>query len=191
MRFGIMYDFRNPQRWHIPAPKFYRAMLDQIVEAEALGFEHVWLTEHHFTEDAYNPASLSMATAIAAVPSLFATLKGIVPMLPKAGYELLDPYVILQGLIATTFSIPAAFFLAYLVRERGWKLEQAEQVQGDASSGILVLAATSLAVMMASAALFYGKPTPPSLGRLIFFVFAKSVNPPHCAIASMSVIPAT
>ena len=67
MRFGIMYDFRNPQRWHIPAPKFYRAMMDQMVEAEALGFEHVWLTEHHFTEDAYNPASLSMAAAIGAV----------------------------------------------------------------------------------------------------------------------------
>ncbi len=67
MRFGIMYDFRNPQRWHSPAPEFYRAMLDQMIEAEALGYDHVWLTEHHFTEDAYNPASLSMAAAIAAV----------------------------------------------------------------------------------------------------------------------------
>ncbi|MGB1880241.1 MAG: LLM class flavin-dependent oxidoreductase [Gammaproteobacteria bacterium] len=65
MRFGLMYDFRNPQRWYMPAPDFYRAMLDQMVEAEGLGFDHVWLTEHHFTEDAYNPASLSMAAAIA------------------------------------------------------------------------------------------------------------------------------
>jgi alkanesulfonate monooxygenase SsuD/methylene tetrahydromethanopterin reductase-like flavin-dependent oxidoreductase (luciferase family) len=67
MRFGIMYDFRNPQRWHVPEPKFYRSMLDQMIDAEALGYDHVWLTEHHFTEDAYNPASLSMAAAIAAV----------------------------------------------------------------------------------------------------------------------------
>ena len=67
MRFGIMYDFRNPVRWHIPPAQFYRAMLDQMVEAEQLGYDHVWLTEHHFTEDAYNPASLSMAAAIAAV----------------------------------------------------------------------------------------------------------------------------
>ena len=65
MRFGIMYDFRNPARWHIPSHEFYHAMLDQMVEAEALGYDHVWLTEHHFTEDAYNPASLSMAAAIA------------------------------------------------------------------------------------------------------------------------------
>ncbi len=65
MRYGIMYDFRNPQRWHVPTPTFYRAMLDQMILAEELGYDHVWLTEHHFTEDAYNPASLSMAAAIA------------------------------------------------------------------------------------------------------------------------------
>jgi len=69
MRFGIMYDFRNPRRWHIPEAKFYRAMLDQMIEAEALGFDHVWLTEHHFTEDAYNPVPLSMAAGIATVTS--------------------------------------------------------------------------------------------------------------------------
>ena len=67
MRFGLMYDFRNPERWYAPAPKFYQAMLDQMVEAEGFGFDHIWLTEHHFTEDAYNPASLSMAAAVAAV----------------------------------------------------------------------------------------------------------------------------
>ncbi|MCZ6773709.1 MAG: LLM class flavin-dependent oxidoreductase [Proteobacteria bacterium] len=67
MRFGIMYDFRNPERWHIPEPVFYRAMLEQMIDAEKLGFDHIWLTEHHFTEDEYNPASLSMAAAIAAV----------------------------------------------------------------------------------------------------------------------------
>ncbi len=67
MRFGLMYDFRNPQRWHVAPPVFYRAMLDQMIAAETLGFDHVWLTEHHFTDDAYNPASLSMAAAIAAV----------------------------------------------------------------------------------------------------------------------------
>ena len=49
MRFGLMYDFRNPEKWHMTEPLFYRAMLDQMVEAENLGFDHVWLTEHHFT----------------------------------------------------------------------------------------------------------------------------------------------
>lgn len=67
MRFGLMYDFRNPRRWYMEPPRFYRAMLDQMVAAEQLGFDNVWLTEHHFTDDAYNPASLSMAAAVAAV----------------------------------------------------------------------------------------------------------------------------
>lgn len=67
MRFGLMYDFRNPRRWYVEPPVFYRAMLDQMVAAETLGFDHVWLTEHHFTDDAYNPASLSLAAAVAAL----------------------------------------------------------------------------------------------------------------------------
>lgn len=65
MRFGFMLDFRNPQRWHMSPPAFYQAMIEQTVRAEALGYDNVWLTEHHFTADAYNPASLSMAAALA------------------------------------------------------------------------------------------------------------------------------
>lgn len=65
MRFGLMLDFRNPQRWHMPSPAFYHAMIEQTVRCEEWGYDHVWLTEHHFTEDAYNPASLSMAAALA------------------------------------------------------------------------------------------------------------------------------
>ncbi|MBI4693357.1 MAG: LLM class flavin-dependent oxidoreductase [Gammaproteobacteria bacterium] len=65
MRFGFMLDFRNPKRWHLPSPEFYAAMIEQTVRGEALGYDHVWLTEHHFTDDAYNPASLSMAAALA------------------------------------------------------------------------------------------------------------------------------
>ena len=65
MRFGVMHDFRNPKRWHLPSPVFYQAMIEQTVAIEQFGYDHVWLTEHHFTDDAYNPASLSMAAALA------------------------------------------------------------------------------------------------------------------------------
>ena len=65
MRFGVMHDFRNPKRWHMPSPAFYHAMIDQVVAMEQLGYDHVWLTEHHFTEDAYNPVPLTMASALA------------------------------------------------------------------------------------------------------------------------------
>ncbi|MBI2800870.1 MAG: LLM class flavin-dependent oxidoreductase [Gammaproteobacteria bacterium] len=65
MRFGVMHDFRNPKRWHLPSAVFYQAMIEQTVAIEQFGYDHVWLTEHHFTDDAYNPASLSMAAALA------------------------------------------------------------------------------------------------------------------------------
>jgi alkanesulfonate monooxygenase SsuD/methylene tetrahydromethanopterin reductase-like flavin-dependent oxidoreductase (luciferase family) len=65
MRFGFMEDFRNPVKWRRPFPQFYRQILDQIVRAEELGYDHVWLTEHHFTEDGYNPALMATAAAVA------------------------------------------------------------------------------------------------------------------------------
>lgn len=67
MRFGFMYDFRNPQEWRRPWPDVYAEQLDEIVRLEELGYDDVWLTEHHFVvEDGYNPSVLPVAAAIAA-----------------------------------------------------------------------------------------------------------------------------
>lgn len=65
MRFGFMEDFRNPVKWRRPSAELYSLLLDQIVRAEELGYDNVWLTEHHFTEDGYNPSLLPTAAAIA------------------------------------------------------------------------------------------------------------------------------
>jgi len=65
MRFGFMEDFRNPVQWRRPFPEFYEAILAQIERAEELGYDNVWLTEHHFTDDGYNPSILPTAAAIA------------------------------------------------------------------------------------------------------------------------------
>jgi alkanesulfonate monooxygenase SsuD/methylene tetrahydromethanopterin reductase-like flavin-dependent oxidoreductase (luciferase family) len=66
VKFGVMQDLGNPQQWRMPFPEFYRAILDQIVRGEELGYDNVWLTEHHFAEDGYNPSLLPTAAAIAA-----------------------------------------------------------------------------------------------------------------------------
>jgi alkanesulfonate monooxygenase SsuD/methylene tetrahydromethanopterin reductase-like flavin-dependent oxidoreductase (luciferase family) len=66
MRFGFMEDFRNPQPWRRPSGEFYRAILGQIRRAEELGYDDCWLTEHHFTDDGYNPSLLPTAAAVAA-----------------------------------------------------------------------------------------------------------------------------
>ena len=49
MKFGMLYELQIPKPWH---PKseynvFWEA-LEQIVLAEEMGFEYVWVVEHHF-----------------------------------------------------------------------------------------------------------------------------------------------
>jgi alkanesulfonate monooxygenase SsuD/methylene tetrahydromethanopterin reductase-like flavin-dependent oxidoreductase (luciferase family) len=66
VNFGLWYDFRNPPQWRRPFGQMYADYLAQIVRAEALGFDSVWLTEHHFCEDGYTPSPLVIAAAIGA-----------------------------------------------------------------------------------------------------------------------------
>ncbi len=65
-RFGLWYDFRNYGPEAPSFEKLYADTLDQIVEAEAMGFESAWLTEHHFVKDGYTPSPLVLAGAIGA-----------------------------------------------------------------------------------------------------------------------------
>lgn len=66
VRFGLWYDFRNPGPDAPPFEDFYEAVLDQIVAGEQMGFDSVWLTEHHFVDDGYTPSPLVLAAAIGA-----------------------------------------------------------------------------------------------------------------------------
>jgi alkanesulfonate monooxygenase SsuD/methylene tetrahydromethanopterin reductase-like flavin-dependent oxidoreductase (luciferase family) len=65
MDFGIWHDFRNPPRWHVPYARLYAENLDQIAWAETLGFESVWVSEHHVTDEGYLPSVFPMLAAIA------------------------------------------------------------------------------------------------------------------------------
>jgi len=66
VNFGLWYDFRNPARWRVPFERLYSQTLEQIGWAESIGFDSVWLTEHHFTDDGYTPSPLVIAAAIGA-----------------------------------------------------------------------------------------------------------------------------
>ncbi len=66
VNYGLWYDFRNPEPWREDFEAFYAARLEQIARAEDLGFDSVWLTEHHFCEDGYTPSPLVLAAAIGA-----------------------------------------------------------------------------------------------------------------------------
>src|SRR3972149_9528685 len=65
MNFGVLLAFRNPPQWRRSFVDIYREHLDQAVAAEDLGYDTVWLTEHHFWEDGWAPSLLPIAAAIA------------------------------------------------------------------------------------------------------------------------------
>lgn len=112
-------------------------------------------------------------------PSLFATLRGFLPSIPAdaaggflphieqmadgRGSRLVDPWLAVQGLVATTFSIAGAFYQAYLVREKGWTSANLKQGRIDSWAGITVLVGVSLMIMMTSAAVLAGNVEPAEL----------------------------
>lgn len=65
LKFGILFSLRNPARWRKPWPQLYQETLEQIVIAEELGFDSVWISEHHGAEDGYCPSVLPVAAAAA------------------------------------------------------------------------------------------------------------------------------
>lgn len=66
LSFGYLYDFRNPPQWQKPWQQLYGEVLDVIAETERLGFEGVWVPEHHCTGDGYMPSPNVILAAIAA-----------------------------------------------------------------------------------------------------------------------------
>jgi alkanesulfonate monooxygenase SsuD/methylene tetrahydromethanopterin reductase-like flavin-dependent oxidoreductase (luciferase family) len=65
IRFGLLYDMRNPDARERSFEELYAQVLDQVAWAEELGYESVWLTEHHFAPDGYSPNPVPLAAAIA------------------------------------------------------------------------------------------------------------------------------
>jgi len=66
VNFGLMFPFRNSSSSRMPFPELYGKHFDLTVKAEELGYDTIWLTEHHFVEDGYSPSLLPIAAAIAA-----------------------------------------------------------------------------------------------------------------------------
>ena len=66
IRLGMYIDMRNAPQWRRPWDRHYGRWLERITEAERLGAEAVWLTEHHFFDDGYLPQCWTLAAAIAA-----------------------------------------------------------------------------------------------------------------------------
>lgn len=85
-------------------------------------------------------------------PSLPALLKGFVPSLGKSG-EMLP----VLGLVGTTFITSAAFYQAYLVRQKGWKSGDLKHGLLDARVGSCLMFLITLMLMSTAAAAFSGQ----------------------------------
>ncbi|MEO2014648.1 MAG: divalent metal cation transporter, partial [Fuerstiella sp.] len=83
-------------------------------------------------------------------PSLTGIAKGFVPSLGTSG-EMLP----VLGLVGTTFVITAAFYQAYLVRQKGWKKEDLKSGLVDARVGSVIMFLITLMLMSTAAAAFY------------------------------------
>ena len=66
MRVGLYFDMRNPPAWPQDPSRLYGFTLEMCQEAERLGIDSIWVSEHHRFDDGYLPQPLTMLTAIAA-----------------------------------------------------------------------------------------------------------------------------
>jgi alkanesulfonate monooxygenase SsuD/methylene tetrahydromethanopterin reductase-like flavin-dependent oxidoreductase (luciferase family) len=65
-RLGIYFDLRNPPGWRQDWSRVYSFALELCEEAEHLGADSAWFSEHHMFEDGYLPQPLTFAAAAAA-----------------------------------------------------------------------------------------------------------------------------
>lgn len=66
MKVGLYFDLRNPAQWRRPWPDLYAQTLELCEEADHLGIDSIWLSEHHLFDDGYLPQPLAYAAAVAA-----------------------------------------------------------------------------------------------------------------------------
>jgi alkanesulfonate monooxygenase SsuD/methylene tetrahydromethanopterin reductase-like flavin-dependent oxidoreductase (luciferase family) len=66
MKIGAFFRMGNPPPWQRDWHQFYQETLEQVEHAEALGYDSVTTTEHHFSPDGYIPSPLPIEAAMAA-----------------------------------------------------------------------------------------------------------------------------
>lgn len=87
---------------------------------------------------------------------VFVSPRGYVPVKPRGTPEIL----VLLGLMGTTFSVGGAFYQAYLVKEKGWGIADAERGVRDSVVSISVVGILSTIILMTATRVFYGRPDP-------------------------------
>lgn len=115
-----------------------------------------------------------LLTLILSRPNLSALLSGLMPSVPAGSKGLTI------ALFASSFSIAAAFYQAYLVREKQWRIEDLKSAQGESRSGIITLGLLSSMIMICAAAVLHTQQisvnTPGELALALEPLFGKSAT---------------
>ena len=53
MKVGLYFDLRNPHRWRQDPARLHAFTLEAIEEAEHLGVDSIWDSEHHLFDADY------------------------------------------------------------------------------------------------------------------------------------------
>ena len=69
LTFGLYYDFRCIDSEPGGLARRWAGILEQVTWAEQLGFGSVWISEHHFVDDAYASSTLTLAGPVALSPT--------------------------------------------------------------------------------------------------------------------------
>jgi len=96
-----------------------------------------------------------------AKPAASQAVKGLVP--DFSPFENKQQLLALMGLIGTTFSVAGAFYQGYLVREKGWTVNDLASGRRDSIIGMCTLVGITAIVMMTAAAVFAGRTDPSTL----------------------------
>ncbi|MPY90244.1 MAG: hypothetical protein GEU99_20260 [Luteitalea sp.] len=113
--------------------------------------------------DVYNRIEQLMRILIAVMVSAFLVNFVVVFSQPR-DYQPVIPggsefdVIPLVGMIGTTLSLAGAFFQAYLVKEKGWGLEQTRDGLIDSAVSISVLGLITAMILVTAARVFYGRP---------------------------------
>ncbi len=85
-------------------------------------------------------------------PNIVSVAKGFIPLSLST-----NNFDEIAALVATTFSLPAAIYQAYLVRDKGWKKNNLKEGVLSSNMGVMMLGLITLMIIITSAAALYPK----------------------------------
>ena len=81
----------------------------------------------------------------------------------KGSVVLIDPWLAVQGLIATSFSVAGAFYQSFLVKEKGLRPSQLKSLHIDSLVGTAMLILITLMIMATASSVLRGQVSPDQL----------------------------